>query len=115
MSNDRDPLLESLFAESAYEPADDGFNAAVMAKVEKRRRSVVIGRVAIFALLIAFELLLSAPIQYSVGVMSEALSASLFDVNNEWLAVAVAPLNSVAGLVGIFLLGLHTLHRRWVR
>ncbi len=44
MSNDRDPLLESLFAEAVYEPVDDNFNAEVMANVEKRRRNVFIGR-----------------------------------------------------------------------
>ena len=74
-----------------------------------------IGRIAIVALLIVFELSLSAPMQHSVGIMTEALSTSLFEVNNEWLAVAVAPLNSVAGIFGILLLGLHTLYRRRVR
>jgi len=115
MSNDKDPLLESLFAETAYEPVDDDFNAEVMANVDKRRRNVFIGRVAIVALLVVFELMLSSPMQHSVSIMTEAMSTSLFEVNNEWLATAIAPLNSVAGLVGMLLLGLHTLYRRWVR
>ncbi len=115
MSNDRDPLLESLFAEAVYEPVDDNFNAEVMANVEKRRRNVFIGRIAIVALLILIELLLSAPMQHSVGIVTEALSTSLLEVNNEWLAAAVAPLNSVAGIVGMLLLGLHTLYRRRFR
>ncbi len=115
MNDDRDPLLESLFAEAVYEPADDNFNTEVMANIEKRRRNVFIGRVAIVALLFVFELLLSAPLQHSVGAMAEALSTSLVEVNDEWVSAAVAPINSVAGLVGMLLLGLHALHRRWVR
>ncbi len=115
MSNDRDPLLESLFAEAAFETADDNFDAEVMANVEKRRRNVFIGRVVIVALLLAFELLVSTPLLDSVGVMTEALGTSLIKVNEGWLAIALAPINSVAGLVGMLLLGLHTLYRRWVR
>ena len=115
MNNDRDPMLESLFAEAAYELTDDNFNAEVMASVEKRRRIVFAGRVTIVALLIVLEILLSAPMQHSIGILTGVLSTSLLEVNNEWLAVAVAPLNSVAGIVGILLLGLHTLYRRWFR
>ncbi len=115
MNDERDPLLESLFAQSVREPANGNFQTKVMASVEKRRRTVLFGRIAIVALLIALELLLSSPMQNSVGMMTEALSTSLVEVTNEWLAAAVAPLNSVAGLVGMLLLGVHTLYRKMVR
>lgn len=115
MSDERDPLLESLFAQADVEVQANDFDAKVMAKVERRRRNVLVGRVALVALLIAFEFLLSAPLQNSVGVVTDALSASLLDIGNEWLAVIVAPLNSVAGLLGVLLVGLHTFYRRVVR
>jgi len=115
MTDKRDPLLESLFAESKSEPVDDAFCERVMENVEKRRRNVLIGRIAIVAVLLVFELLLSAPLQNSVGILTEALSASLIEMKNGWLAVIVAPVNSVAGLVGVLFLGLHTLYRRKVR
>jgi hypothetical protein len=86
-----------------------------MAQVARRRRNVVLGRIGLVLLLAAFEFLLSAPLQNSVGIATQALSASLLDIGNEWLAVIVAPLNSVAGLIGMLLLGLHTIHRRMVR
>ncbi len=115
MSNERDPVLESLFAQAKTELSENGFGEQVMTGVEKRRRNVFLGRIALVALLVIFELLLSAPIQNSVGTMTEALSTSLIDVETGWLAVAVAPLNSVAGLIGVLLVGLHSLYRRRIR
>ena len=115
MNDERDPLLESLFAQADREPADDDFNAQVMAHVERRRRNVLLGRFAIVALLVALEALLSAPLQNSVGVFTQVLSTTLVELQNEWLALVVAPLNSIAGLIGMLLLGLHYLYRKMVR
>ena len=114
MSEERDPLLESLFAEAAIEPADEDFNNAVMANVKRRRRNVLIGRVSIVALIVIFELLLSSPMQNSIGTMTAALSMSLVDLQAGWFASAVAPLNSIAGLIGMLLLGVHALYRRMI-
>lgn len=115
MSDERDPLLESLFARAGTELNEKEFGEQVMAKVDERRRNVLIGRVGLVVVLVMFEFLLSAPLQNSVGMATQALSSSLFDIGNEWLAVIVAPLNSVAGLIGMLLLGLHTIYRRMVR
>ena len=115
MRDERDPLLESLFAQASDELNDIDFVENVMAQVAKRRRNVLLARIGLVLLLGGFELLLSAPLQNSVGIITEALSTSLLDIGNEWLGFIVAPLNSIAGLLGMLLLGLHTLHRRMVR
>jgi hypothetical protein len=115
MTDERDPLLERLFAESRSEPADNAFCERVMASVEKRRRNVFAGRMAIVALLLLSELLLSAPLQNSFGIITEALGGALVPVTNEWLAMAVEPVNSIAGVIGVILLGLLAVYRRVVR
>ena len=115
MSNERDPVLESLFAETKIEFDENGFSDQVMAGVEKRRRNVFLGRIALFGLLVAFELLSSGPLQYSVGAMTQTLGSSLIEIETEWAAIFLAPLNSIAGLIGISLVGLHSLYRRFVR
>ncbi|MGI9236087.1 MAG: hypothetical protein ACR2QZ_01735 [Woeseiaceae bacterium] len=115
MSNERDPVLESLFAQASVELHEIDFAGQVMASVEKRRRNVLIGRIGFLVLLVAFEFLLSAPLQNSIGAVTQAMGTSLLDISNEWLAVMVAPLNSIAGLLGMLLLGLHTIYRRMVR
>ncbi len=115
MNDERNPLLESLFTQAGSTPADDKFIAEVMASIDRRHRNVFIGRIAIVTLLVAFELMMASPMQNFVGIISEAMSTALVEVTNEWLSVAVAPVNSVAGLMGLLLLGMHTLYRRMVR
>ncbi len=115
MNDERDPLLESLFSQAERELVEDKFTVQVMDRVKKRRRNVLIGRFAIVALIIVLELLLSAPLQNTAGVITQALSTSLIEVENEWLTLVFAPLNSVAGLIGMVLLGMQFLYRRMVR
>ncbi len=45
MSDERDPLLESLFAQASDELNDIDFVETVMAQVAKRRRNVLLGRI----------------------------------------------------------------------
>ena len=115
MNNERDPLLESLFARAERELVEDKFTAQVMARVATRRRNVLIGRFAIVALLVALELLLSGPLQNTAGVITQVLSTSLVELESETVALVVAPINSIAGLIGMLLLGVQFLYRRMVR
>ena len=115
MNEERDPLLESLFEQAEQQLVDDQFTTRVMAGIDRRRRNVMIGRFSAVLLLIVLELLLNAPIQNSVGTLADAMSAGLFQLENEWVAYAVGPLNSIAGVVGMTLLGLHFLFRRVLR
>ena len=115
MNDERDPLLESLFAQADCDLVDEAFTADVMDGVRKRRFNVFAGRLSIIALLIALELLLNAPFQNSAGTFVDAMGSGLFQVDNEWLAYAVGPLNSIAGLIGIVLLGLNVLFRKVLR
>ena len=115
MNEERDPRLEALFGEAEQELSDDRFTMQVMMSVERRRRRVLAGRLGIAAMLVAFELMLSAPLQSSVGILTDALAAPLIDVGSDWLALIAAPLNSVAGLVGMLFLGVHAFYRKTVR
>ncbi len=115
MNDERDPLLEALFAQSVDTPVEENFTAQVMARVEVRRRKILVARIAIVTLLVSLEWLLSSPLQNLVGELTQILSTSLVDVKNEWLALAFAPLNSIAGLIGTLLLGLHIFYRKMVR
>lgn len=112
MNDERDPLLESMLMLDEGELVEDDFTQQVMTNVENRGRNVLLGRVAIVALLIPFEVLLSAPLQNSVGAMTAVLNTSLLDVHNQYVALIVAPLNSIAGLVGILLLGVRYFYRK---
>jgi len=115
MNDKRDPLLESLFSQAESELVEDKFTVQVMAGVKKRRRNVLIGRLAIVALLVALELLLSAPLQNTAGAITQVLDISLIEVESEWLTMVFGPLNSIAGLFGMLLLGMQFIYRRMMR
>ncbi len=112
MNDERDPALEALFEEARQDLSDERFTDAVLARVEARRRRVLSGRLAIVVLLIAFELLLDAPLQHSLGALAEALNTPLFDTGAQWFGILLTPLNSLAGLLGLMLVGIHFLYRK---
>lgn len=112
MSDERDPLLESLFDAADAGLEDEAFTNAVVDRIKNRRGTVLVSRLAVLALLVALEVVLESPLQASLGVVAEVLGMSLIELENEWLAFLVAPVNSVAGLLGITLLALNALYRR---
>ena len=112
MNDKRDPVVAALFAEARQDLSDDRFTTAVLVRVEERRRRVLFGRLTIVALLIAFELLLDAPLQHSLGALAGALNTPLFDTGSQWFGILLTPLNSLAGLLGLVLLGIHFLYRK---
>ena len=115
MNDERDPLLEALFDDARQELTDDRYTEQVMDRIGRRRRNVIAGRLTILAFVLAFELALNAPLQSSIGALADTFSTDLFAVENAWLAAALAPLNSVAGVVGILLVGLHAMYRKFIR
>ncbi|MDJ0908124.1 MAG: hypothetical protein QNI99_02955 [Woeseiaceae bacterium] len=115
MTEERDPKLEALFIQAEENLADDGYVDAVVGSLRRHRRNSLIGRFTAVLLLVALEFLLSAPFQNSAAAIANALSMSLIDIEGQWLAFALAPLNSVAGLLGMLLIWLHFLYRRRTR
>ena len=115
MSKLRDPFVENLFAEAEQDLIDHAFVESLMMKIRQRRRKVMIGRLALVALLVVIELLLNAPLQSSVGTLTQMLGTELLELSNEWVSAIVSPINSVAGLLGMMFLAIHTLYRRMVR
>ncbi len=115
MTEERDPKLEALFIQAEENLADDGYVDAVVGSLRRHRRNSLIGRFTAVLLLVALEFLLSAPFQNSAATIANALSMSLIDIEGQWLAFALAPLNSVAGLLGMLLIWLHFLYRRRTR
>lgn len=112
MNEQRDRLLESLFDAADENLADDAFTSAVVEDVWAHRRRVVFGRLTVAALLVMLELLLDSPMQNSLGIVGDILGTSLYPIGHEWLAFVLAPINSVAGLIGLILLGLHYFYRK---
>jgi hypothetical protein len=112
MTDDRDPKLELLFQEAEANFADDSFTEAVNAGLLRRRRRILFGRLAVLAALAVLEVVLESPLRRYLGVVAEVLGTPLLAVHDDWLTFVFAPINSVAGLIGLLLLGLNTLYRK---
>lgn len=114
MSTDRNPQLEALFHGDQDLPVDDCFTVAVERAIDRRRKKILLGRVLIITAIVALELALNLPVQSTLGVVAEWLETSLLPLGDGWFAMLLAPLNSVAGVVGMVLLALHYLYRRFM-
>ena len=115
MNDERDPKLEALFTNAAAESPNDDFTDKVMTNVASHRRNVMIGRVAIVAMIVLLEVLLSAPVQSAVGAVVEVLGTPIIEMDQSMLAMMLAPANSIAGVIGGVLLLVHFLYRRLLR
>ena len=112
MTVDRDPKLQELFDVATQTMPEEPFVADVMSKVDRVRREAVIVWIGVGLVLIACLWLLAAPVQDAVQLLTQALSISLVDLGDRWLARIISPANSVAGLVALGLLGLRAGYRK---
>lgn len=105
MNEERDPLLQSLFADSAEELEGDRFNTDVLAQIirlkrgERRRALFVWGSVGFG--LIACAWWFAGYAQSAVYLLTGVLTTPLFGLPDPQLAELLFPLNSVAGLLGV--------------
>ena len=115
MTSERDPELQSLFDAAEQNLADPEFTDAVVDRINRRRRQLLLGRLAVVAAIVVLEIMLESPLRSSMGLVVEILGRDLVPVGDGWLGFLVAPLNSLAGLVGMTLLGINLLFRKIVR
>ena len=98
MVDDRDPILQNLFYEAANDLDGEAFIAEVMAKTHGRRyRLLTVGFGAALVLAVIVWLL-ALPIQEFGVLVSQALTATLIDLGDSWVAWVFAPVNNIASL-----------------
>ena len=98
MSDDRDPLLEKLFAQNHPEVDAQKFTATVMARTRLLRVQQMAPWVA-GALLITVGALLLVPLQDFALLLSRVLSITLIDLGESWAAWLITPINNVASAI----------------
>ena len=112
MTSERDPALESLFAVAREYSPDDGFTADVMSQVDRRRRRALVAWAFLCLFLVAAAAMLAGPVSYATGLMGQVLPDSLVHIDDRWTAQVLAPINSIAGAVGIGFLLLRLAYRK---
>ena len=103
----RDPKIQALFAEAEQDLAGERFTASVIKRVEKKSRRAKVWR-WVYGAIIA---ILAFSLQNSVIPLSTFLVSPLIDVSG-FLAQLLAPVNSLAGLLSLGLIGVRAAQKK---
>ncbi len=112
MTEDRDPMLQAVFADTEQDLADATFTADVMARVEKSRHRLLARRIGAGLIVALCVLLVAGPIQDAVIVLAEGLTKPLIPVADRPLALLLSPVNNYTGLTALGFLIVRSLFRR---
>jgi len=112
MTEDRDPRLQSLFANAQQDLAGEAFTARVMSQTRAVRRGALAGWVCLVILLVAGAWLLAAPAQDGVRFLTRNLTMPLVTLDNPGLAQALSPINNITILLALGLIGLRVIFKR---
>jgi hypothetical protein len=115
MNSDRDPRLERLFVRAREEVPGEDFLARVMEDIDAKRRRSRLAWLLAGALLLVVAGLLASPLATAVVLLGDVLPASLFQVQDNFLTRILAPVNSIAGVVGLSFLALFAAARKLFR
>ena len=112
MTSERDAVIETLFSRAEENLAPDDFAERVMRRIDRSRRRSLAGWAIVGLAAAAGIWVLSGPLLQAVNLGLQILPESLFDVGDQTIAQVIAPLNSVAGPVGLGMLGLWGAYRK---
>jgi len=108
MMDDRDPVLQALFASPQEDLAGEVFTMRVMSQTDNLKSRATIRRVFIGLALG----LLTIPLQELAVPLTQLMVVSLFDLDNLVLAQVLAPLNTVGSALSMVLLGMRVVYKR---
>ena len=99
MNNDRDALLQTLFAEANKELDGENFTGRVMAQTRSWRNRLIAGSASLLLLLLITTWVLNIPLFGFAQQVSLVFTISLFDLGEGWMAWAFAPVNNIWSLL----------------
>lgn len=106
MTDDRDPVLQALFADAERTLADAAFTAGVMSRIDRQRRWTQAARVAVGLALALCAWLIAPTLQAFAHLAAHAVTLPLVPLDDPLLAWMLAPVNSVAGAGALGLAGI---------
>lgn len=106
MSDEPNPEIQILFANAHRDLASEDFVARVMEGVSRLERISKAGRIAAVIALIAVGGLLALPLQEAILLLTDGLGTAIIAPNDNLLTQMLSPLNSVAGILALLLIGM---------
>ncbi len=99
MTEDRDPFLQTLFAEDQQELAGDAFIEDVMAKTRNIRRNLYLTFAASILAFVVIALIAEWPLLGLAITFSEVLGMELVNFGNSTISWVLLPINNLATLL----------------
>ncbi len=99
MTERLDPRLQSLFDQATQELDGEAFTANVMARTRYARFRLRAMYTAVGLAVVACALLLAPSLQEFSLLVARALTASLIDLGDGWLAIFLSPVNTIGSLI----------------
>jgi hypothetical protein len=115
MTEQRDPLLQTLFAEAEQPLAGEALTARVLARTRNFRYVLLAGLTAAAAAILAGTwLFFGIPLFEFAVLIAAVLTTPLFELGEGWLALALLPINTVASALLVLLKGARMLQKKIV-
>ena len=99
MTNDRDPLLQSMFDDARTELSDTSFTDRVLTRSRQRQYRLGAGLTSAALIALTVFLLFAPPLSDLARSLGELITLSLVDLGEGWAAWVLAPLNNLASLL----------------
>ena len=111
MTDERDPRLQTLFAEAQHDLEGEEFAAKVMAQTRHLRYRLVAGLFCLAFLLAAGAWYFAIPLQVA-QLITQVLTTTLIDLGESWLAWVLSPVNNIASLLIVSVKAMRVLRKR---
>ncbi len=99
MTEDRDPYLQALFAESQQTLPGDAFVTAVMARTVQLKRNIYLAGAIATIILLLVSWVFSWPLVEMALTFSQVLSTEIIAAGDSMLALILLPINNLAALL----------------
>lgn len=96
MTNERDPILESLFADAESELDGKQFTAQAIEQPQKFKQRLLAAGAGIALLLVLCAWVLAIPVQEFSLLLTQVLGTALFDLGESSVSWILAPVNNLA-------------------
>lgn len=118
MTEHRDPVLQTLFAADQIDQNDQdaqAFISRVMAKTRKLIYQLAGALAAVALVLLICVWVFAIPLQEVVELVTQTVSATLFDLGDGWVSWVFTPVNNIASLIVISLKAVRIVHKKVLR
>ena len=113
MTEQRDPFLETLFAEARQELDGKVITTQVMARTRSVKLLLLVGGVSAALILVAgARLIFGIPLFDFAVLISQVLATPLFNLGEGWLALLLLPLNTIASLLVVLFKALRIFQKK---